>query len=1411
MPDGLPYDAISRGRQIVITQPRRGATIDITGFVGGTLHGADIGIGHEIGYRVRGDHACDQRNRMVYVTDGTLINWIVRGELDRISLIILDEAHERSLNIDVILALLADRLPQYPHLKLLIVSATINHKKFQQFFNTRLPGGLQCGIIQCSGSKPKGLTIHYRNDSVRPYPYGTGPLRTFGKEVWQNLADAMLELIDEMHNPGRCPNRKVERGDILGFLHGAKPIQDACDHIRRRLKADFPQIAKQTDVFALYADVDPKEREKAVGDKQDPERLRVVIASNAAETSLTIDSLKHVVDSGFIKQTQWDPEIMEAPLNPIAHSRAGCKQRWGRVGRTDEGFAWTLYTRSQFFNQFREDTVPEIQRSFLDGVLLQAKRAGADRLEERFFPWLDAPDASEIQRSLQRLTKQAALDEDGDLTQNGLNAAASGGEDLQYARVIADADRFGFAIEIGTLIPFLKEGYKDLFPQGSDLPAGEVSLMAGAQTRLRQGCRDDLEVCLRVYQDWATAESLPSGHSWKCPRIPKQALGTLEKNQTDPVKLVQQLTKTRSIAEFRRQVKQHLRNPYQIRNWQDNAEATLRNSIKSEWCRAHGVDATIMQAIDSQRADLIRNLGAKKKELEDREIDFAGLDRLRVIMMRTLSDSIFTRSSESQTTHYDPYGPTDENPPILEIDGVSTCCERPPATILAPGPKKRQTEQTAEGEVSVLVAAFVVELPTVLLDRVDELTDLGLANLFREQFPRPLVGSEEDRRYRLHEQLRKKYPAGTLVSCRVKQALGNDLEAEVLEKVGFGHRQPKTSVTSSARSEKRQEMAEHRGQSFSKNRSKKSLSPRVQKDANTELDPMEEHLDAQVGFQRRPKPTANRDHGSDRSAPPIFARLQQFEDAPQLELGSEIVAEVIRHTDLGTAPGLFVSSPPMRDRFRRFQERYQPGDTVSVRVIGSTPIFATEQGLRVREEESRWETIIPPEELAVLPKTKLLDPIPTGSMIPVRVESIDPKTSTARLSNRTALESKLRKVTDGTVYPARVAFVEYTERFLFIYFTLPLSQPEQGIFIPAKALLFREDYQQGHRVVLPFQIGDIMKVEVCRRPEIKPTGRPVKPTPNDRKILHKNQITYGNNGLHSSNRIPLTDLGKLQGQIESPDVIDAMQSLAFSSNELQAEIQPDDLNKQFPNGTTTDGTVLTVGRDGIKLRLPLRVDGIVPMNEVTWWTDRPWVKQFAKHRERLTVVVTGIDQSKKLVYCSLKRIKADPWNGSISKLYRVGSTYEGTVKNVIPNGAFVELEPGLEPFLPNVSMRDYHGEWIDEASDVVAKGNKVRVKIEHHHLSAKKIDIELTRIVDKSVSQEPTTVSRPTDNNPTQAETGWPWDAGENAIPKAKPEPTAQKPTAAPTTNLEDPGFPQNWNVCEPTLWQRIQDWIFRQ
>ena len=494
-PEPFPNDLFSKNGQIIITQPRIQATRNIPLFVARDLHGSSLGAGFDVGFRHSGDPATDWRNKLVYMTDGSLINLIVRNELHRVSVIMIDEAHERSLNIDLILGLLKKELSKYPRLKLIIASATINADMFLNYF-----GGAE-KVVQYNFPGKRKFPVETRFFDGEPIPVNQMSAR-MPEEVAKKALEILLSMeIGKNHD---LTTMKVDeknisvKGDILVFLQGEEPIQRAVKSLQEMIDDEIC-LAGKVDVLPLYTKLPQKAQDEALKPKKSNNRYRVVISTNVAETSLTVQGIAHVIDSGLINESQWDSETQTTYVLPKQHSQAGCIQRWGRAGRIQPGIAHCLYTEEQF-EAFPEHTDPEIVRAPIDQIVLTAKAAGVDDIKK--FDWIQRPKETELVRSPDYLLRIGALDEDGDLTEHGLEIR-NFPESIDVANLMILADRFGCTVEMATLIPMMKlGGYTGvlLWNRGWDAPTKRA--VHRIHEGLRAPCQDDIEFYLKLWAAW---------------------------------------------------------------------------------------------------------------------------------------------------------------------------------------------------------------------------------------------------------------------------------------------------------------------------------------------------------------------------------------------------------------------------------------------------------------------------------------------------------------------------------------------------------------------------------------------------------------------------------------------------------------------------------------------------------------------------------------------------------------------------------------------------------------------------------------------------------------------------------------------------------------------------------------------
>ncbi len=365
------------GAAIGHTQPRRIAARTVAERIADEL---GTPLGDVVGYKIRFTDRSSETTAVKVMTDGILLAEIQRDrQLRRYDTIIVDEAHERSLNIDFLLGYLTRLLPRRPDLKLIITSATIDPDRFAKHFG-------DAPVIEVSG-RMFPVEVRYR---------GLEDDQTAG------IVDAVAELTRE--GPG----------DVLVFLSGEREIRDAAEALRR-VRPRRPM--DEFDVLPLYGRLATADQHKVFAPH---ERRRVVLATNVAETSLTVPGVRYVVDTGLARISRYSPrtKVQRLPIEPI--SKASASQRKGRCGRVAEGICIRLYAEEDFEAR-PEFTDPEILRTNLASVILQmtALRLG----EVADFPFLDRPDTRSVQAGVQLLEELGAIEAAGVSTSSTANAA----------------------------------------------------------------------------------------------------------------------------------------------------------------------------------------------------------------------------------------------------------------------------------------------------------------------------------------------------------------------------------------------------------------------------------------------------------------------------------------------------------------------------------------------------------------------------------------------------------------------------------------------------------------------------------------------------------------------------------------------------------------------------------------------------------------------------------------------------------------------------------------------------------------------------------------------------------------------------------------------------------------------------
>lgn len=395
----LPKICLELGREsIAHTQPRRIAARTIAERVAEEL-GSDLG--GLVGYQVRFTDRVSESTRIKVMTDGILLNEIHRDrELRRYDTIIIDEAHERSLNIDFLLGYLKRLLPRRPDLRVIITSATIDPESFARHFADA--AGEPAPIIEVSG-RTYPVEIRYR-PLVAEGSGGEGEdaddegAAAEDRDVQQGILDALDEL------------ERESSGDVLVFLSGESEIRDAEQAVRAHYTTGpGARRGGETEVLPLYGRLSSADQHRVFEpSKVAGLRRRVILATNVAETSLTVPGIRYVVDAGTARISRYSArsKVQRLPIEPI--SQASANQRSGRSGRTSDGIAIRLYSEEDFGKR-PGFTDPEVLRTNLAAVILQMASLGLGAVEE--FPFLTPPDARGIRDGLDLLRELGAIDD----------------------------------------------------------------------------------------------------------------------------------------------------------------------------------------------------------------------------------------------------------------------------------------------------------------------------------------------------------------------------------------------------------------------------------------------------------------------------------------------------------------------------------------------------------------------------------------------------------------------------------------------------------------------------------------------------------------------------------------------------------------------------------------------------------------------------------------------------------------------------------------------------------------------------------------------------------------------------------------------------------------------------------------
>ncbi|RDY11914.1 putative pre-mRNA-splicing factor ATP-dependent RNA helicase DEAH9 [Mucuna pruriens] len=429
------------GRLIACTQPRRLAVQAVASRVAEEM---GVKLGDEVGYTIRFEDVTKPNVTVLkFLTDGVLLREMMDDPLlTKYSVIMVDEAHERSISTDILLGLLKKIQRRRPELRLIISSATIEAKSMSDFFQMRFSSALAIRKRREPENEGHGLQVEPAILSVEGR--GFNVQINYAEEAVQDYVQAAVSTVLLIHE-------REPAGDVLVFLTGQDDIEAAAQLLADEVHTNGKHSSGLI-VLPLYSGL-PRAEQELVFSPAPRGKRKVVISTNIAETSLTLEGIVYVVDSGFSKQRFYNPlsDIENLVVAPI--SRASARQRAGRAGRVRPGKCYRLYTEEYFLNHMSNEAIPEIQRSNMVSCVIQLKALGIDNILG--FDWPASPSAEAMIRALEVLYSLGVLDDDAKLTSPTGFQVAELPLDPMVSKMIIASSQLGCSEEIITIAAVL--------------------------------------------------------------------------------------------------------------------------------------------------------------------------------------------------------------------------------------------------------------------------------------------------------------------------------------------------------------------------------------------------------------------------------------------------------------------------------------------------------------------------------------------------------------------------------------------------------------------------------------------------------------------------------------------------------------------------------------------------------------------------------------------------------------------------------------------------------------------------------------------------------------------------------------------------------------------------------------------
>jgi len=467
---------VKQGFQIGITQPRRVAAVSVARRVAQEMN---VQVGQEVGYKVRFEDNTSKGTKISYMTDGLLLRELYEDPiLAKYAIIILDEAHERPLNADILFVLLKDLVDgprnglneDLPPLKVVIMSATLEVEKFRKYF-------CNCPVLSIPGRQYPVKVIHSLEDQITDYE------------------SSAIDMVLDIH----CSQPP---GDILLFLTGQAEIERTCKALHRAICSLDRQYCGDLLILPLFASLPPDIQSQVFAPPACARRC--IVATNIAETSVTIDGIVYVVDSGVFKQKEYDPQTGIDSLKVRSISKVQATQRAGRAGRTRPGICYRLYTRDTFDSMI-DTTSPEINRTCLSGAVLYLKSLPV-QFNILEFDFIDKPERVGLEDALTQLYILDGIDHNGVITELGRSMSRLP-LDPCLAKAVLTARTLDCIDDVVTVVSMLSQESKSYFrnipsnPAAVDHGSKDVSYTSEVR-ELMSDMLGELPFLLRLFTAW---------------------------------------------------------------------------------------------------------------------------------------------------------------------------------------------------------------------------------------------------------------------------------------------------------------------------------------------------------------------------------------------------------------------------------------------------------------------------------------------------------------------------------------------------------------------------------------------------------------------------------------------------------------------------------------------------------------------------------------------------------------------------------------------------------------------------------------------------------------------------------------------------------------------------------------------